>query len=201
MKRVLLVSDGLVHPPVTARAALHRALSSLEGFSIRRAQTLEALPDHLDGLSALVIYIHHKRISDRALAALAAFVSGGGGLLGVHSATASFKDQACYAEILGGRFTGHDKAQRFEITPQAHTGPFTGLPSFTIRDELYLHTLQPDIEVHFTSTYRGQDIPVVWTRRHGQGKVCYAVAGHTAASLRHPSVREILTRGLAWVAS
>ena len=201
MKNVLLVSDGLVHPTLTARRALYQTLSGLDGFSIQRTTSLEALPNHLDGLSALVIYIHHKRISDRALTALAAFVSGGGGLLGVHSATASFKDQARYAEILGGRFTGHDRVQRFEITPQPDAGPFTGLPAFTIRDELYLHELQPGVNVHFTSTYQSQNVPVVWTHHYGQGKVCHSVPGHTTASLRHPTVREILTRGLTWVAS
>ena len=105
-KRVLLVSEGLVHPPLTARRTLYRALASLEGLSIQRARTLEALPDHINGLAALVLYIHHERVSDRALTTLDQFVSGGGGLLGVHSATASFKDRARYAEILGGHFAG-----------------------------------------------------------------------------------------------
>jgi type 1 glutamine amidotransferase len=75
------------------------------------------------------------------------------------------------------------------------------MKDFTIRDELYLHELNPGIEVHFAANHAGQDVPIVWTYRYGRGKVCYAVPGHTSGSMTHPAVQEILRRGLKWVAA
>ena len=50
---------------------------------------------------------------------------------------------------------------------------------FVIKDELYIHELEPGIDVHFTAKHKGRDIPVVWTYHYGKGNVCYAVPGHT----------------------
>jgi type 1 glutamine amidotransferase len=197
-KKVLLISDGFIHPPYLGRMALNRALAQSEGFTFRRLRSLERLPASLGNIAALVLYFHHAQISPAALDRLAAFVRNGGGLLGIHSATASFKDQLEYFDILGGRFIGHGPVEAFHVTNQS-SQIFSGIPDFTIRDELYLHELNPAIQVNFTARHAGQDAPIVWTYRYGQGKVCYAVPGHTASSIRHPVVQEILRRGLQWV--
>jgi type 1 glutamine amidotransferase len=41
--------------------------------------------------------------------------------------------------------------------------------------------------------------PVLWTRSHGRGRVCCCTLGHSAASVRHPSLRLIVARAIAWV--
>ncbi|NDJ52091.1 MAG: hypothetical protein GYB68_03280, partial [Chloroflexi bacterium] len=78
---------------------------------------------------------------------------------------------------------------------------FTGIEGFSVRDELYRHDYQPDCEVHFVVDL-GEDIePVVWTRSHSRGRVCYCSLGHTVSAMRHPTTQAILQRGLAWVAA
>jgi type 1 glutamine amidotransferase len=77
----------------------------LDGFEFRRSFNGK-ITRQSQGFSALVIYIHHKRISQSALTSWIVFVSDGGGILAIHSATASFKKQTFF-EILGGRFIGH----------------------------------------------------------------------------------------------
>jgi hypothetical protein len=195
---VLLVSNSFIHPPFAGRRALQHALAQLADFSLRQVRSLEQLPADVEKYAAVVLYFHHKTISAAALDRLDAFVKNGGGVLAVHSATASFKDQAHYFEILGGRFVGHGAVEHFEIK-QVRDDVFGGIGNFTVKDELYLHELQPGIEVHFTARHEGQDVPVVWTYRYGKGKVCYAVPGHTAESMKHPALQEILRRGLQWV--
>jgi len=194
-----LVSDGIVHPPLLARKALHKTLAELDGFEFRRLRSMEKLPGDLKDYAAMVIYIHHKEISATALKALDEFVSQGGGILGVHTATASFKQQLGYFEILGGRFTGHGPVEHFQVKPVANSDIFAGIPAFVVKDELYIHELEPGIETHFTATHDGQEIPAVWTHRFGQGRVCYTVPGHRTASLLNPTFQKILQRGLAWV--
>jgi type 1 glutamine amidotransferase len=195
---VLLVTDGFFHPPYGGRMALHRALAQMDGLSFRHVRSLERLPVDLDSFSALVLYYHHKTISTAALARLDSFIRNGGGILAMHSATASFKNEPHYFEIIGGRFTGHGAVENIDVK-QVRDDIFGRIGDFVVKDELYLHDLQPGIETHFAATHAGQEIPVVWTYHYGQGKVCYAVPGHTAQSMKHPAVQEILRRGLKWV--
>jgi type 1 glutamine amidotransferase len=198
--KVLFVSAGIVHPPLLARIWLGRLFSGLEGFQVLESRSIEALRQmDPSSLHCLVLYMHQKSISKAALEILDAYVSDGGGVLGIHSATASFKKSTAYFKILGGRFTGHGPIERFEIRPcQDQDEIFGTIPPFAVKDELYIHELEPDIRVHFVTERAGEEIPMVWTRRHGQGRVCYVEPGHRTASLRHPALQEILKRGLIW---
>jgi type 1 glutamine amidotransferase len=198
MKRVLLVTDGLFHPTFFGRMALHRALRQLKDFSFDHTTSLEKLPIDLSALSALVLHYHHKKISTAALAKLDQYVKQGGGILALHAATASFKETLPYFEILGGRFIGHGPVERFEVR-RVRDDIYGDIENFTVRDELYIHELQPGIEVHFTAQLEDKEIPVVWTYRYGKGRVCYAVPGHTTESMRSSTYQKILQRGLMWV--
>ena len=44
------------------------------------------------------------------------------------------------------------------------------------------------------------EMPVVWTRMYGQGRVFYNSLGHNATVVRQPDVLELTTRGLLWAA-
>src|SRR5262245_61828515 len=112
---VLLVTAGIFHPPYRARLALHEALAQLKDFSFRHVHSLEQLPADLDSFAAVVLYYHQKSLSAAALARLDAFVSHGGGILAIHSATASFVNEQHYFEILGGRFIGHGAVENFAV--------------------------------------------------------------------------------------
>jgi len=43
-------------------------------------------------------------------------------------------------------------------------------------------------------------MPVVWKRRHGQGRVFYSSLGHVTAEFAVPQTKEILRRGMLWAA-
>ena len=43
-------------------------------------------------------------------------------------------------------------------------------------------------------------MPVVWKRKHGQGRVFYSSLGHVAKEFEVHEMRTILQRGLAWAA-
>lgn len=201
MKNVLLITDGIFHPPLLGRITVRKALSQMDGFELTHIRSMENLPRNLEDFSALVIYVHHKKISKSSLAALDAFVSNGGGLLGIHSATASFRKQSHYFEILGGRFAGHGKVESFQVRPAGDSEIFGTVPPFTVKDELYSHELEPGIITHFTALHEGKEIPVVWTHSYGKGRVFYAVPGHRTATMRNKTYQSILQRGLAWVSA
>lgn len=197
----LLVSDGLVHPSLLGRFWLRRALTALPGYLFRRVALLEALPHlSLDSFRAVVLYIHHPTLSPAALERLDAFLEQGGGLLAVHAASASFKEEPHYYDILGGRFVGHGPVEEFLVQPAAPQDEvFTAIPEFSVRDELYRHEYDAANRIHFYTVLGDEREPVVWTRRWGQGRVCYCALGHTVSAMRHPCVQQILQYSLAWV--
>jgi type 1 glutamine amidotransferase len=199
--QILFVSDGIVHPTLLCRVALRSALQGLNGYQFLRVASLQALPRLFSQpFEALVLYFHHRAISPAALSSLDDFVSRGGGVLAVHSALASFKQEARYEQILGGRFISHGPIQPYAVEPAE--GPdeiFGKIPAFALKDELYRNTCAPDNRVHFWIPVDGKREPLVWTRHYGRGRVCCCAAGHTLSSLRQPAMREILRKGLAWV--
>jgi len=197
---VLLVSDGIVHPPLLGRFWLRRALRRMPGFCFERAASLESLPElPLERYRGLVFYFHHNTLSPGALEALDRYLRQGGGVLAIHSATASFKQADAYFEILGGRFTRHGPVRPFRVHPAlAEDEVFGQIPTFEVKDELYLHDCDPANRVHFYAELDGQRQPLVWTRTHGQGRIGYCSLGHCVGTMRHPAVQAILKRGLAW---
>ena len=204
-------------------ALRHAPCGPAEAFGAAAAPVEVLARADLPQPDALVLFIHGKTISPTALDALDRFVCEGGSILAVHSATASFKETPRYTAILGGRFTGHPPVGPLEIRPEGPADEIFGaIPAFTVTDEAYRHELADDIRVHFTarllrpaasappaerarttltegSTAPSEELPIVWTRRHGLGRICYVGWGHCSASLRHPSAVRILQAGLAWV--
>lgn len=200
-RSVLLVSSGIVHPSLPARFLLRRALAAVPGYHFRRIASLEALSTQAP-VRAIVLYMHQETISSAALDRLDSFVQQGGGLLAVHAASASFSGEARYFDLLGGQFVEHGPVESFEVRPaEPQNDLFAGIPPFLVTDELYRHEYDPGNQIHFTTTVGDEREPVVWTRRHGSGRVCYCSLGHTLDAMRRPEVSQILQRGLAWACS
>ena len=198
---VLLVSDGLVHPNLIARLRLRQALDCAPGFRFQQVRSLEKLVGlKAAAYPAMVLYFHHKRISAAALAALEAYTRQGGGLLAIHSAAASFKQESDYTKIIGGRFVRHGPIRAYTVYPALDADPiYGGIAPFTLRDELYRHEWEAGNRVHFNVQVDGESEPLVWTRSYGQGRVAYCAAGHTASSFQQAGIRQILARSLRWL--
>lgn len=165
-------------------------------------EALTHLP--LEQYRGLVLYFHHKRISDAALRAFDQYVLAGGGVLAVHSASASFKQTPGYFEILGGRFVRHGPVRAFQVSSTEPVDELFGRGrSFTLVDELYRHEWHPSNRIHFQIEVNENGSvfqePFAWTRNHGKGRVAYVSGGHVAGSFRQPEVQHILTNALSWV--
>ncbi len=198
-KRVLVISDGIVHPSIPARRNFRQFLTGMDGFECAFSSSIETLRSLSDGsFDALAVYLHRRTISDDALGALEDFVRGGGGFLAIHSASASFKTKSRWFDVVGGRFIGHGKIEPFALR-RVKEGIFTGIKDFTVHDELYLHDYDRTNSIHFvTDTDRGSE-PQVWTRSYGKGRVCYYAPGHCTPTMKHPGTVDVLARGLRWV--
>lgn len=200
MKKVLVISAGIVHPSIRARLYFRRLLERIPGLKCTFASSIEACRSlHAGGFAAVALYLHRQTISPEALASLDEFVSGGGGFFALHSASASFKKHEGFFRILGGRFVTHGPVAEYTVRQCESDLLFASTDQFSLYDELYIHEYDSENEIHFLTGRSNGAEPVVWTRLYGKGRVCYVAPGHRAASLLNPQIRAIITRGLGWV--
>ncbi len=200
-KRVLAITSGTIHPKFWARRKL---LSFIVrgGYDIVQSGTIESASSLDRSFSAVILYLHRRKLSDRALEALMDFVSSGGGLLAIHSATASFKQCGGYFSLLGGRFLSHEKIAEFGIVPaERGSDVFGDIGPFRVRDELYVHEVSEGITVHFYAESGSGREPMVWTKILGKGRICYIGPGHCTSTISNPGFQKVIMKGLDWVSS
>lgn len=85
-----------------------------------------------------------------------------------------------------------------------------GLSDFKVLSEQYYLHVDPAVEVLATTRFpvvdgphaanKAVDMPVVWTKRWGQGHVFYNSLGHKANIVAMPEVTFMMRRGFLWAA-
>jgi uncharacterized protein len=198
-KKIAVISAGIVHPNLMCRFKLKQLLKNRQKSQVTFSAELSSL-DSLsrNDTSVVILYFQKKQISEDLLDALEQFVFNGGGLLALHSASASFKQNKRYFNLIGGRFIHHGKIDSFQVDAQPGE-IYKNIPGFTIKDELYLHEVQKDVTVHFSTDVNNKAEPVVWTRELGKGKTAYCSLGHGSSVLKHPQVQSIIYQSLDWL--
>ncbi|WP_328911966.1 MULTISPECIES: ThuA domain-containing protein [unclassified Streptomyces] len=202
------------HDSIPAGAAALAELAASLGLSARHTEDPDDLrPDVLDGCAAVVFLspsgdVLHEDARD----ALRAYVTGGGGFLGVHAATCAEYGWPYYGELLGARFDGHPEIQRAEVTVLDRAHPATAhLPErWAWTDEWYdfragpagrgVHVLASVDEGSYEGGTMGADHPLVWCHESGSGRVLYTALGHLAAAYADPDFRAHLRGALLWCA-
>ncbi len=165
-------------------------------------------------------------IEKAEVAGLRAAVENGCGFAGWHGGIVdSYRSSSEYLQLVGGQFVAHPGKPQFERTgrpddnystytvhmaPDAHDHPIThGINSFSLDTEQYWVLSDDYNDVLATTTqesrpgdpwHRPLQVPVVWTRQWGRGRVFVATPGHRMEDLDNTSLRVIIERGLLWAA-
>lgn len=143
--------------------------------------------------------------------ALEDYVKGGGGFVGVHSATDTEYDWPFYADLAGAHFKSHPAVQEAIVNVEDKKHPTTRLmPSVWRRvDEWYDFKVSPRGKVKVLasldeSSYQGgtmgQDHPIIWCREIGKGRAWYTGMGHTDSTWRELLFLGSLYDGITWAA-
>ncbi len=152
-------------------------------------------------------------LDDPARASLEAFVRGGGGFFGIHSATNTEKAWPFYRELVVAEFTSHPAIQEASVTVEDHTHPATAaLPDgpWVQTDEWYNFDVSPredGVQILATvdeTTYdggtMGTDHPVMWCHERVGGRVFYTALGHPVERWQDPVFVDHVVAGVRWVA-
>lgn len=229
MVPALILTGGIFHPFADAAPALGRILAAV-GFEPRITTALQEWADWArEAPAALLVpyalrwsmtqhdkYAPYREEWATSVPAgvrrdVAAHVAGGGGLLGIHTASICFDDWPEWGGILGGAWvwgrSHHPPLGAVRATLDRGHPLAAGLADFELVDESYSALeLQPGVEVYGWSEYAGPEPggagrqPALWTHRYGSGRAAYDSLGHDAASLEHPVHRRLLQRAALWAA-
>lgn len=214
---VLTRAEGFVHESIPAGVRMLRQLAPGRGLRVEATDDPRRLSARgLRGVRAVVFLNTTGDVLDAPQErALARYVRGGGGWLGVHAAADSERAWPFYgAALLGGGAwqREHPPTQRATIVVEDRTHPATRhLPRrWTRTDEWYSFHANPREAVNVVarldeSSYdpgavRMGDHPIAWWRRPGRGRAFYTALGHTGASYAEPAFRRHVLGALAWVA-
>jgi type 1 glutamine amidotransferase len=212
MREALIVWGGWNgHEPEKGARVVGEMLER-HGFKVYVEDSTEAFADPaIADMSLVVPIVTMAKIEKEEVENLAAAVRGGVGLAGYHGGMCdAFRDSVDYHFICGGQWVAHPGGIiDYQVDVAAPDDPIMqGLSSFAYRSEQYYMHVDPSNHVLATTRFSGEHapwiegvvMPVVWKRRHGQGRVFYSSLGHVTSEFAVPEMRTIFERGLLWAA-
>lgn len=206
--------DG--HEPRQVAALFETALTQ-HGFAVEVADTLDAFldEDKLKSLSLIVPVWTMGKITNEQLKPVLSAVQGGVGLAGCHGGMCdSFREATEWQWMTGGQWVSHPGNDGVEypvrITGTEHFITQGAPAEFQVKSEqYYLHTDPSNVTLAVTpfpiadGPHKANgpfDMPVIWTRMWGQGRVAYNSLGHHADVVAQPPVLSLMTRAMLWAA-
>ena len=212
MREALIVWGGWSgHEPEQGAHIVAKMLEDHD-FKVYIENTTEAFADPaIADMSLVVPIVTMSKIEKEEVENLTAAVRGGVGLAGYHGCMCdAFRDSVDYQFMCGGQWVAHPGNvidYQVDVTrpddPIMQRNRKLSLPVRAILharrsvergagDDHLLRRARP--------WTKGVVMPVVWKRRHGEGRVFYSSLGHVTAEFGVPQMKSILERGMLWAA-
>ena len=217
MSKALIVWGGWDgHEPEQVAAIFERILKE-EQFEVEVSNTLEAYADaeKLLGLDLIVPLWTMGQIEQELVNNVSAAVQSGVGLAGIHGGMCdAFRNNVDWQFMTGGQWVAHPGNDGVEYTVNIKRGSsplLDHIEDFQVKSEQYYLHVDPAVEVLATTRFpvvegphsaNGPvDMPVVWTKRWGAGRVYYNSLGHHADIVEMEQVTEMMRSGFKWAAA
>jgi type 1 glutamine amidotransferase len=216
MSKALVVYGGWDGHQPKEVAAIYTELLEKHGFSVTLSDTLDAYAtEDLTTYRLIVPIWTMGTITPEQLNPLLAAVKGGVGIAGCHGGMCdSFRAESEYQFMTGGQWVSHpgDGGVTYTVDIRVPDHFITsGSPNmFTVVSEQYYMHVDPAVHVLATTRFPVADgphirngvvdMPVVWTKWYGDGRVSYNGLGHDTAVVSQPEVLRLLERGCLWAA-
>lgn len=211
--KVLVFSKtaGFRHDSIATAVSVLTTVGSQQGLALDATEDAAVFAaENLAGYQAVLFLLTTGDVLDPAQqAAFEGYIRGGGGYVGVHSATDTEYEWPFYGELVGAYFKGHPALQEAAITVGDRAHPSTAdLPDrWTRTDEWYNFRASPRGKVHVLASVdetsyqggeHGRDHPVAWCREFEGGRSWYTAGGHAGASYLEPLFAAHLVGGIRW---
>ncbi|MDQ0719968.1 type 1 glutamine amidotransferase [Paenibacillus sp. W4I10] len=217
MRKALIVWGGWDgHEPEQVAAIFERILKE-EQFEVEVSNTLESYADaeKLMGLDLIVPLWTMGQIEQELVNNVSAAVQSGVGLAGLHGGMCdAFRNNVDWQFMTGGQWVAHpgNDGVEYMVNMKRGSSPLLDhIEDFQVKSEQYYLHVDPAVEVLATTRFpvvtgphaaNGPvDMPVVWTKRWGAGRVFYNSLGHHADIVDMKPVTEMMRSGFKWTAA
>ncbi len=216
--KVLVFSktSGFRHDSIAAGVAMVQQIAADNGFAVTASEDSTLFTTaNLANYSTIVFLNTTGDIFDtNQEAAFKAYIEGGGGFVGTHSAADTEHSWAWYTGTLlgGGEFIHHgDGIPKAKVVIEKPTNALVNHigTEWTLSDEWYFWKNNPrassSVEVlgtldrsSYTSNYPVADHPVIYTNQIGKGRTFYTAVGHVESNFADPNMVEMIRKAIEW---
>ncbi|TJY40838.1 hypothetical protein E5161_17010 [Cohnella pontilimi] len=216
MKKALIVWGGWEGHQPRQVAEIFRDTLQKENFEVEVADSLQAFADadKLKSLDLIIPVWTMDRIEQQLVNNVSAAVQSGVGLAGCHGGMCdAFRENVDWQFMTGGQWVAHpgnDGVEYVVNIKNSSSRLVEGIEDFTVKSEQYYLHVDPAVEVLATTRFplvpgphslnKPVDMPVIWSKRWGVGRVYYNSLGHQANIMEIPTVKELMRRGFLWCA-
>lgn len=216
MKKALIVWGGWNGHEPEEVAEIFKDVLEEEGFEVEVSNTLETFSDSakLKALDLIVPVWTMGELKREWMQSVSEAVQSGVGIAGCHGGMCdAFRNNVDWQFMTGGQWVAHPGNDGVEYVVNIKNSSSTileGIDDFVVKSEQYYMHVDPAVEVLATTRFpvvpgphslnKAVDMPVVWTKRWGVGRVFYCSLGHKANIVAMPETKLIMRRGFNWSA-
>lgn len=213
MKRALIFWGGWEGHEPDKVAQLYRTILASHGYEVELQNSLEGLDEpRLVTFDLILPMWTMGKIAHEAAQAVSAAVAAGVGMAGCHGGMCdAFRESTDWQFLTGGQWVAHPGNDGTTYTVRVLKGSHPiveGIEDFSVTSEQYYLHVDPANRVLATTEFpvaegphaaNGRvDMPVVWTRAWGKGRVFYTSLGHHEDVIASGPAKTILERGMLW---
>ena len=215
MKKALIVYGGWDGHDPEGVANVFKDILEQEDFSVELSDTLDSFMEDLTVYDLIVpVWTMGSLTGDQEWRVCEA-VASGVGIAGCHGGMCdAFRGNTNWQFMTGAQWVAHpgngDVTYKVCMKRSAASELIDGIEDFEIKSEQYYIHVDPAVNVLATTrfptangnhTTNGQvDVPVVYTKRWGKGKIFYNSLGHTSEIFKIPEAKELMRRGFLYAA-
>jgi type 1 glutamine amidotransferase len=209
-------TEGSRHDSIEPGIAAIRKLATKSGLGVHATEDSDVFETDRLREFRVIVFLNTTLdvLAEDQEAALKAFVQGGGGFVGIHSAADTEYDWPWYGQLVGAYFNGHPNDPNvregiLHVADSTHAAT-CGLPRPWIRvDEWYDYRyVNPDVNVLLLAdelSYKrpeeepsSEPHPISWYHEFDGGRVFYTGLGHTIESFAEPLYLEHIWGGIRY---
>ena len=215
MKKALIFYGGWSgHTPFETTQVFKNILEQ-NNFTVSVSDTMEILDtyENIEGYNLFVPMYTMGEISEKQMDNISKAIRNGAGIAGCHGGMCdAFRNNTEWQFMTGAQWVAHPGNS--EVTYTVHLKENTlfteGLGDFNYTGEQYYLHVDPAVTVYATTDFpvfegphsaNGKvSMPVIFTKKWGEGKVFYLSLGHSYKDFEIPEIKTIMKRGLLWAA-
>ena len=212
MRKALIVYGGWKGHDPDGVAEVFADILRGENFEVTLSDTLDSFAEDLSAYDLIVPVWTMGELSRDKEKNVCAAVASGVGIAGCHGGMCdAFRNSTDWQFMTGSQWVAHPGNSDVTYEVKIKDSELTrGIENFTVTSEQYYIHVDPAVTVYATTEFPTEDgnhspngkvdVPVVYTKLWGKGRVFYNSLGHNRDIFAIPEAKELMRRGFLFAA-